>query len=50
MVFETTDPAFKWDGSYQNMKENSAVFTYYLEAVLHSGEKINRKGNISLVR
>jgi len=39
-----------WDGTYKGKQLNSAVFNYYLEATLTSGEKINKKGNISLIR
>ena len=49
-VFETTDPNFKWDGSYKNKMEGTEVFVYYMKAELISGDKIVKKGNISLVR
>ncbi|TAL57471.1 MAG: T9SS type B sorting domain-containing protein, partial [Bacteroidetes bacterium] len=49
-VFETTDPKICWDGTYKGKLLNTAAFVYYLKGVLTSGEKINRKGNISLIR
>lgn len=55
-VFESIDPAFKWDGSYQGVGTqnravmNSQVLTYYLNATLIDGKEISKKGNISLVR
>ncbi|TAL57928.1 MAG: gliding motility-associated C-terminal domain-containing protein, partial [Bacteroidetes bacterium] len=49
-VFETTDPKICWDGIYKGKPLNTAVFVYYMEATLTNGEKINRKGNISLIK
>jgi len=49
-VFETNDPAFTWNGIYKSKLLNTAVFDYYLDATLTTGEKINKKGNISLLR
>ncbi len=49
-VFETSDQKICWDGTYNGKLENSAVFAYTLNVTLISGEKISRKGNISLIR
>ncbi|MBI4947337.1 MAG: gliding motility-associated C-terminal domain-containing protein, partial [Bacteroidetes bacterium] len=49
-VFETTDPQTCWDGMYKGKAINSSAFVYYMEATLTSGEKISKKGNISLIR
>ncbi|MBI4947338.1 MAG: gliding motility-associated C-terminal domain-containing protein [Bacteroidetes bacterium] len=49
-VFETTDPQTCWDGTYKGKLMNSSAFIYYMEATLTSGEKITKKGNISLIR
>ncbi|MBI4931129.1 MAG: gliding motility-associated C-terminal domain-containing protein [Bacteroidetes bacterium] len=56
-VFESTDPAFKWDGTNQaqgagdkGQVMNTQVVTYYLKATLIDGNEISKKGNISLVR
>ena len=49
-VFETTDSKKCWDGTFRGEPMNTAVFVYYLEATLLTGEKISRKGNVSLVR
>ena len=50
VVFESSDQKICWDGIYKGKQLNTAVFDYYLEATLTSGEKINKKGNISLIR
>jgi len=49
-VFETNDPAGQWNGSHREKAEESAVFVYYLKAILITGEEINKKGNVSLIR
>jgi gliding motility-associated-like protein len=49
-VFESTDPANGWDGTYKNKPMNSAVYVYYLKAVLIDGNTVDKKGNITLVR
>jgi gliding motility-associated-like protein len=49
-VFETTDPNFTWDGYYNGKLEGTAVFVYYMNVALLSGETISRKGNVSLMR
>lgn len=50
IVFETTDPAFMWEGDHHRMTNNTALFVYHLDIVLISGDQITRKGNISLIR
>ena len=49
-VFETTNPAFHWDGSYQGKPMNIQVLVYSLSAELFDGKSIYRKGTISLIK
>ncbi|MBI4946085.1 MAG: gliding motility-associated C-terminal domain-containing protein [Bacteroidetes bacterium] len=49
-VFESYIPQTGWDGTYRGKWLDPAVFVYYLKATFTSGEKINKKGNISLMR
>jgi gliding motility-associated-like protein len=55
-AYETTDPAFKWDGVYNKSifkgtgEANTEVFIYYMNVKIMDGTQISRKGNISLVR
>lgn len=49
-VFEADSPLISWDGTHKGKPENSALFVWYMKAVLVGGEKIERKGNISLMR
>jgi gliding motility-associated-like protein len=49
-VFESSDINFSWDGFYKGKPEDTAVFAYYLKAVLTDDKEIKKKGNISLLR
>ena len=49
-VFETSDPATGWDGTYKGQLENAGVFMYEFAGELTTGEKVNQKGNITLMR
>ena len=49
-VFETTGQQQGWDGAYKEKAMDSAVFVYFLDATMNNGERVVRKGNISLVR
>lgn len=49
-VFETDKPKECWDGTYKGKVMNTAVFVYYLNVTLITGEKINKQGNINLIR
>ncbi len=49
-VFETTDQTVGWDGRYKGQMENAGVFMYSFNGTLTTGEKINKKGNITLMR
>lgn len=48
-VFETSDPAIGWDGTFQGKKMNPAVFAYYLRATVN-GEDVKLNGSISIVK
>jgi len=49
-VFETTNLTQGWDGSFHGKRMDSAVFVFYLNASLSTGQKITRKGNITLLK
>ncbi len=44
------DPAAGWDGNYKNAPLKPDVFVYFIHAYCESGELIELKGDISLVR
>ncbi len=49
-VFETEDVTHAWDGMFHGSMSNSAVYAWYCRAEFTNGNKIDRKGNVSLVR
>jgi gliding motility-associated-like protein len=52
-VFETNtwnDPSAGWDGTFKGEKLSSAVFVYYVKATFYNGQKVERKGNVTLLR
>jgi hypothetical protein len=44
------DPASGWDGTFKNAPLKPDVFVYVIRAYCESGELIELKGDISLVR
>jgi gliding motility-associated-like protein len=50
VVFSTTNIRDCWDGLYKGEEVNSEAFVYSLQVELITGEKINRKGNITLIK
>lgn len=49
-VFETENVSVSWNGNFKSKPLNPGVFVYYITATLITGEKIDKKGNISLIR
>jgi len=49
-VFETTDQAKCWDGTYKGKPMNAASYVYVLELTLQDGTTVSEKGNVTLVR
>lgn len=49
-IFESKNPGIGWNGTYKGKPLDSAVFIYSINVILITGEKINKKGNISLIR
>ncbi len=49
-IIESEDPYFTWDGTYKERPEDTGVFVYLVQVQLVSGEKLIKRGNISLMR
>jgi len=49
-VFTSNDPQICWDGRFRGVLEGSGVFTYVLNAEMHLGKTISKRGNITLMR
>jgi len=49
-IFETTSQGTGWDGTHRGKPQPSGVYIYVCDATLRTGERIQRKGSINLVR
>lgn len=49
-VYESSNPAFCWDGNYLGNPLNSAVFVFYIKAEILKVGTVTKKGNISLIK
>ncbi|MBE7178909.1 MAG: gliding motility-associated C-terminal domain-containing protein, partial [Mucilaginibacter polytrichastri] len=50
LYFISTQQSLGWDGTYKGVKQPVGVYVYYVEGVMNSGEKVNMKGTITLLR
>jgi len=49
-VFTTTDPQTGWDGRHNGVMQDIDVYVYHISATPAGGEKLEKKGNLSLLR
>ena len=54
LVYDITSDSYNnkgWDGSFRGRTQNISTFVYYFEAInLISGAKLNKTGNVTLIR
>ena len=50
LIFTSLSQQNGWDGTYRGAKEPVGVYVYYLEAIMYSGDKVTKKGSITLLR
>nr|MBP6315410.1 gliding motility-associated C-terminal domain-containing protein [Chitinophagaceae bacterium] len=51
LVFESNDPAMKWNGAHKNnVKSDMGVFYYYCKFKTPLGVVYDKKGDVTLVR
>ncbi len=50
LIFESTDPAFGWDGSFRGRDLDPDVYDFYLDVTCIGGLKSISKGNVTLMR
>jgi gliding motility-associated-like protein len=50
LVFQSTDTNMGWDGSFKGKQQPMDVYTYTLDAEFFDGKKVNKTGNITLIR
>ena len=49
-IFETSDPFDGWDGTYNGKMVELGVYVYAVEAEFTDGQKVKKKGNVTLVK
>jgi gliding motility-associated-like protein len=50
-VYRTNDPTFRWDGTdKQGQPLPAGVYIYHLKATKYNGNKIQRKGTVTIIR
>lgn len=49
-VFESTDPAKGWDGTFEGRPQEMDSYAYLLNVTFKNGTHLSRKGNITLIR
>ena len=49
-IFESTNQGTGWDGTHKGKPQPSGVYIYVCDITLNTGERINRKGSLNLVR
>jgi gliding motility-associated-like protein len=49
-IMEANEADFCWDGTFRGQTLDPAVFVYFINATFSTGEKITKKGNISIIR
>lgn len=49
-VFESENPNFMWDGTSKGKLLNPSVYVYNVSAEFSNGQKLNKKGNITLLK
>ena len=49
-VFETTDMAQGWDGTYKGKEQNTGVFVYVIEGTFLNNKTFKESGDVGLIR
>jgi gliding motility-associated-like protein len=50
MIFETTNPAVKWDGTFNGQPQPLGTYVWVATGICDNGRKVKRNGNVLLVR
>ncbi|MBK8146241.1 MAG: gliding motility-associated C-terminal domain-containing protein [Bacteroidetes bacterium] len=50
LVFSTSDINKGWNGQYKGKPQPLGVYVYVLDATTSTGKRINKQGNITLIR
>ncbi len=50
LIFETTNPAIAWDGNHLNIPAPSGTYVWMVDGECDNGKRIQKQGNVFLVR
>jgi gliding motility-associated-like protein len=50
LIFQSTDQSIGWDGLYKGRQQPLEVYAYVLDVEFSSGERVTKKGDITLLR
>ncbi len=50
IVFQSSDPGFKWDGRKNGIAVPEGVYVFGMTAITYDGKKVERSGTITLIR
>ncbi|RYE23014.1 MAG: gliding motility-associated C-terminal domain-containing protein, partial [Sphingobacteriales bacterium] len=50
LIFRSNNQAKGWDGTYKGKLMPVGVYVYYMDAVTNDGQKVNKKGTITLLK
>jgi len=50
MLFESSNQAVGWDGTYKGKKQPVGVYVYFVKALMNDGHQITKKGTITLLK
>lgn len=50
LVFETSEQAIGWDGTYNNAEQPAEAYAYVLNVIFVDGVTFNKTGNVTLLR
>ncbi|RYE23045.1 MAG: gliding motility-associated C-terminal domain-containing protein, partial [Sphingobacteriales bacterium] len=50
LIFRSNNQGNGWDGTYKGKAMPVGVYVYYMDAVTNDGQKVNKKGTITLIR
>ena len=50
LVFQTTDPTQRWDGTYNGQNQPEGVYVWEVDGFCVSGQALKKHGNVTLIR
>jgi len=50
LIFETTNPEIAWDGNQENIPAPSGTYVWMVDGICENGKRIQKQGNVFLVR